>query len=78
MRTALEEDEIDKINEKINVLAQASMKIGEAMYTPDAEGGADATGMGSSEPANDTESNDSVDDAKVVDGQFKDVSSDAK
>jgi len=64
----LEEDDIDKIKEKTDILAEVSIKIGEAMYTPNTDG------MG------DSNSNDHTDseDAKVVDGEFKDVSNDNK
>ena len=68
LKAVLEEDDIDKIKEKTDILAEASIKIGEAMYTPNADG----TG--------DTNSNEHTDseDAKVVDGEFKDVSNDNK
>lgn len=63
LKSALEEDNLEKINEKTEVLAAASMKIGEAMYKTE--------GMGEPSAAH-TEHKDSGDD-KVVDGQFKDV-----
>lgn len=63
LKSALEEDNLEKINEKTEVLAAASMKIGEAMYKTE--------GMGKPSAAH-TEHKDSGDD-KVVDGQFKDV-----
>ena len=69
LKTVLEEDDIDKIKEKTDILAEASMKIGEAMYTPNAGGMGDAH--------SDAEHTDSA-DAKVVDGQFKDVSDNNK
>jgi len=66
LKSALEEDNLEKINEKTEVLAAASMKIGEAMYKTDGSGGMGGPG------AAHTEHKDSADD-KVVDGQFKDV-----
>ncbi len=66
LKSVLEDDNLEKINEKTEVLAAASMKIGEAMYKTDGNGGMDGPG------AAHTEHKDSGDD-KVVDGQFKDV-----
>ena len=68
----LEEDDIDKIKEKTDILAEASMKIGEAMYTPNAGGMGDAHSDAEQAEHADSE------DAKVVDGQFKDVSDNNK
>ena len=64
LKTCLEGDEIDKISEKTDLLAAASMKIGEAMYAPD----------GKDEPQADHAEHKDSEDSKVVDGQFKDVS----
>ena len=63
---AIDATVITKINEKTEVLAAASMKIGEAMYKTDGSGGMDEPG------AAHNEHKDSGDE-KVVDGQFKDV-----
>ena len=72
LKTVLEEDDIDKIKEKTDILAEASMKIGEAMYTPNAGGMGDAHSDAEQAEHADSE------DAKVVDGQFKDVSDNNK
>ncbi len=69
LKTVLEEDNIEKINEKTDLLAAATMKIGEAMY------GSDPSNMGASHAAHTAEHADPT-DGKVVDGQFKDVSDD--
>ena len=67
LRKAMEsEDNIEEINSKTEALAAASMKIGEAMY-----------GGNSEEPPTEEAQADPAaaqDDAKVVDGEFKDVS----
>lgn len=67
LKKAMEnEDNIEQINAKTENLAAASMKIGEAMYGSAAESAA-------SEP-NQKGSTDGSDDAKVVDGEYKDIS----
>lgn len=62
------EDDIEKINEKTEGLAAASMKIGEAMY------GAAASSSSPGQQQTSGGSGDAAPDAKVVDGEFKDVS----
>jgi molecular chaperone DnaK len=66
LKSALEEDNLEKINEKTDVLAAASMKIGEAMYKTDGSGGMGEPGAAHNEHKDSGEE-------KVVDGQFKDV-----
>jgi len=61
LKAALEEDNSEKIAEKTENLATASMKIGEAMYGD----------MGSQEQP---QASAAPGDGKVVDGEFKDVS----
>jgi len=61
------EDDIEQINAKTEALAAASMKIGEAMYGAEAAAGAEA-------PEQAADSAEAKSDAKVVDGEFKDVS----
>ena len=67
LKAALEiEDNNDQITEKTEKLAAASMKIGEAMY-------ADSEQAGSHDHSHANKSS-TEDDAKVVEGEFKDVS----
>ena len=65
LKTALEGEDMDAINEKAKTLSQAAMKIGEAVYkaqqTEAAEGDAAA---------------DAGDDGNVVDAEFEEVSDD--
>jgi len=65
LKTALEGEDMDAINEKAQTLSQAAMKIGEAVYkaqqTEAAEGDAAA---------------DAGDDGNVVDAEFEEVSDD--
>ena len=76
LKKAMEnEDDIEQINAKTESLAEASMKIGEAMYGASAD--AEAAAAAASEPDQQQASGGSADaasDAKVVDGEFKDVS----
>jgi molecular chaperone DnaK len=65
LKSAIEEDNMDKISEKTESLATVSMKLGEAMYGAEGAGGA-----APEQPA----SGASADGSKVVDGEFKDVS----
>ncbi|MEM6338676.1 MAG: molecular chaperone DnaK [Pseudomonadota bacterium] len=76
LKKAMEnEDDIEQINAKTESLAEASMKIGEAMYSASAD--AEAAAAAASGPDQQQASGGSADaasDAKVVDGEFKDVS----
>ena len=76
LKKAMEnEDDIEQINAKTESLAAASMKIGEAMYGAAAD--AEAAAAGATGPEQQQASGDSASassDAKVVDGEFKDVS----
>ena len=65
------EDDIEQINAKTEALAAASMKIGEAMYGGAAAEAEGATAAASEQAAGNS---DTASDAKVVDGEFKDVS----
>ena len=62
LKTALEGEDVEAIKARSNELAQASMKLGEAMYKAGAEGGA-----GADEPKDD-----------VIDADFKEVGPDEK
>jgi molecular chaperone DnaK len=65
LKKAMEnQDNIEQINAKIESLASASMKIGEVMHGA-ASDAAEAPGAATADDAS---------DAKVVDGEFKDVS----
>lgn len=69
LKKAMEnEDDIEQINAKTENLAAASMKIGEAMYGSAAEAESSTSGSGQKEDT------DSSADAKVVDGEYKDIS----
>jgi molecular chaperone DnaK len=70
LKDAVKGDDAEDIKAKTNALAQASMKLGEAMYAASqAEGGAAAEGETPTEEA-------AKDD--VIDADFKDVSDDKK
>jgi molecular chaperone DnaK len=79
LKTALESDDQDAIQAKIEALAQASMKLGEAVYKAsqeaEAAGEAGAEGAASGDGA-DTASDGS--DDKVVDADFEEVDDDKK
>ena len=68
LKTALEGEDVEAIQAKTNALAQASMKLGEAMYAqgPDAEG--PAAGANDAGPANA-----GADKDDVVDADFEEV-----
>jgi molecular chaperone DnaK len=68
VKKVIEGDEVEQIEAKLEILATASMKIGEAMNAAGAEGG---------NPADAAKST-SSDNSKVVDGEFKDVSEEEK
>ena len=63
LKSALEGENAEAIKAKTNELAQASMKLGEAMYKSQQ---ADATGPGANEAPQDD----------VIDAEFKDVGDD--
>ena len=65
-------DDAEAITAKTNALAQASMKLGEAMYKQSAEAGRPAAG-GGAEPALDGGKKDDV-----VDAEFTEVDDDKK
>jgi len=77
LKEALKTDDAEAITSKTNTLAQASMKLGEAMYKqaqenqadPGGEGGADAAGGATGEPGKKED---------VVDAEFTEVDDDKK
>jgi len=72
LRTALEGDDVDAINEKSQALAQLAMKLGEKLYADQTGGDADA--QAGAEQAADSGSQD--DD--IVDADFEEVEDDDK
>ncbi|ODA67913.1 Chaperone protein DnaK [Methyloligella halotolerans] len=69
LKTALEGDDKDAISQKVDALAQASMKLGEAMYQSNQDaGGADAGSEGSASSGSG--------DEDVVDVDFEEVKDD--
>jgi molecular chaperone DnaK len=71
LKTAIEGDNAEQIKEKTNALAQASMKLGEAMYAASQAGatpGGDAPGGDDAGPKNED----------VVDADFEEVDDDKK
>ena len=74
LKTALEGEDADDVKARTETLAQASMKLGEAMYRAqqeDAAGPADAAGGGEGAGAG-------ADDSTVVDADFEEVDDERK
>jgi molecular chaperone DnaK len=67
LKAAAKTDDVEDIKSKTNALAQASMKLGEAMYK--AQAGGEAAGAGPGEPAK---------DENVVDAEFSEVDENKK
>ena len=67
LKEALKGDDAEAIKTKTNTLAQASMKLGEAMYKQSQEGGPEAPAGGEGAPKDD-----------VVDAEFTEVDDDKK
>jgi molecular chaperone DnaK len=67
LKSAIKTDDADDIKAKTNTLAQASMKLGEAMYKAQAGGEAAGAGPG-----------DSAKDENVVDAEFSEVDENKK
>jgi molecular chaperone DnaK len=65
LKSAVESDDAEQISAKTQTLIQASMKLGEAMYKAQQEGGA-------------TEGETGSDDEHVVDAEFEEVDDDKK
>ena len=68
LKTALEGDDLEDIQTKIAALAQVSLKLGEAIYSPGGEG--------PGEPGDDAEAPASGADDSVVDADFEEVKDD--
>jgi molecular chaperone DnaK len=69
LKTALEGDDKDTISQKVDALAQASMKLGEAMYQSNQDAGGDAGSEGQA-------SSSGSGDEDVVDVDFEEVKDD--
>jgi molecular chaperone DnaK len=79
LKTALEGEDQDAIQAKIEALAQASMKLGEAMYKASQEAdAATADGAEGAAPGDGAEGAASGSDDKVVDADFEEVDDDKK
>jgi len=74
LKAVMEQDDAEKIKEKTESLAAASMKIGEIMYGSHGASGVHEDGMHAHDHANAQSNNGGRSDDNVVDGQFKDVS----
>jgi molecular chaperone DnaK len=68
LKETLENDNLEDIKAKTDILSQASMKVGQAMYQASQEAG-QAGAQAEQKPA---------DDAKVVDADYEDISDDKK
>jgi molecular chaperone DnaK len=79
LKSALEGDDADAIAKKTEALAQASMKLGEAMYKASQEAEAGAAGAaGGASPGGEASGTGGGSDDKVVDADFEEVDDDKK
>ena len=82
LKEALEGDDLEVIQEKVNSLNEVSMKLGEAMYkAAQAEGGAEGMAgadMGGMGAGSDSQQTSSGGDDNVVDADFEEVDPDAE
>jgi molecular chaperone DnaK len=69
LKEAIKTDDVDQIQSKTQALAQASMKLGEAMYKAQQAQGAGEGSPGAEEPKKDD---------NVVDAEFSEVDDDKK
>ncbi len=78
LREVLDSDDVDVVKAKTDALAQASMKLGEAMYSAQAGAdGADAAGGDGSGPGN-ADDEPTAGNEDVVDADFEEVDDDKK
>ncbi len=75
LKSAMEGSDVEAIKEKTNALAQASMKLGEAMY---AASQADAAGPGGEAPGGEAAGDGQAKNEDVVDADFEEVDDDKK
>jgi molecular chaperone DnaK len=82
LKEALEGDDLEVIQEKVNSLNEVSMKLGEAMYkAAQAEGGAEGMAgadMGGMGAGSDSQQTSSGEDDNFVDADFEEVDPDAE
>ncbi len=79
LKTALEGDDADAIRSRSETLAQAAMKLGEAMYRAQQEEAAPAAGPDAgSDVGNTSAAQDGADDATIVDADFEEVDEERK
>jgi molecular chaperone DnaK len=71
LKEALKSDDLEKIRAKTNALAQASMKLGEALYGAQAQSGGEPSGEGK-------KAGTSASGENVVDADFEEVKDDKK
>jgi molecular chaperone DnaK len=76
LKEALKGDDAEAITAKTNALAQASMKLGEAMYKQQQEGGPGGPGGPGAAPGGDGSAGGKKED--VVDAEFTEVDDDKK
>ncbi len=76
LREALESDDIDAIQGKIEAMNQAAMKLGEAMYKASQEQGAEASPQETAPNENDGADSTGSDEPNVVDADFEEVDPD--
>jgi molecular chaperone DnaK len=76
LKTALEGEDLDAIQAKTEVLAAASMKLGEAMYKASQE--AEAANDGGMDDSGDVNASAAEEEDKVVDADFEEVDDDEK
>ena len=77
LREVLDSEDVDDVKAKTDALAQASMKLGEAMYSAQAEAEAAAGGGEAGDPSSDDSQNTANND-DVVDADFEEVDDDKK
>ena len=75
LKESLKGEETEVIKEKTNALAQAAMKLGEAMYKAQQSDAQSSTGPGAAAGGAGDAANEAKDE-KVVDAEFEDVTDD--
>jgi molecular chaperone DnaK len=70
LKSAIKEEDVEDIKAKTNTLAQASMKLGEAMYKAQSQGGRDGQGPGAGAAGG---GEGGAKDDNVVDAEFSEV-----
>jgi molecular chaperone DnaK len=78
LKGVLEGDDVEAIKAKTNALAQASMKLGEALYKQQAGAGSDASAGADADMGGSGGSSKAAGDDDVVDADFTEVDDDKK